>query len=67
VHFQSLDVSSVVDNQLKEELIDRLEVGPSWVRESFFLHYNNFTSSIPMPSPGSPCFLSTGRGLKMFF
>ena len=67
MNLQSLHISTIIDNELKEEFIDRLEVRPSGIRECLFLHYVKITSSIPTPSPGSPCFLRTGRGLKMFF
>lgn len=67
VHLQSLDVCAVVDDQLQEELVNRLKVWPRRVSQGLFLHKYQNTSSMPMPSPGSPCFLSTGSGLKMFF
>ena len=67
VHLQSFDVGAIVDDELQEELVDGLEVRPCGVREGFFLHDNKFTYSMPMPSPGRPCFLRTGRGRKMFF
>jgi hypothetical protein len=67
VHLESLDLSAIVDDELEEELVDRLEVRPGRVRKGFFLHYERGTSSMPIPSPGSPCFLRTGRGRKMFF
>lgn len=38
VHFQSLDICSVVDDELKEELVDWLEMRPGWVGKGFFLH-----------------------------
>ncbi len=64
---QSLDVSSVVNDQLEEKFVDGLEVRPGRVGQSFFLNNRIGTSSMPMPSPGRPCFLRTGRGRKMFF
>lgn len=67
MNLQSFNISAIIDNQLKEEFIDRLEMRPGGIGKGFFLHINKFTSSMPIPSPGSPCFLRTGRGLKMFF
>ncbi len=67
VDFKGLDVSTIVDNQLQEELINRLKVRPGRISQSFFLNSKIFTSSIPIPSPGRPCFLRTGRGRKIFF
>jgi hypothetical protein len=67
VHLKRFDIRAIVDNELEEELIDWLQVRPSGVRQCFFLNRCFVTSSIPIPSPGRPCFFRTGRGLKMFF
>lgn len=67
VHLQGLDVSAIIDDQLQEEFIDGLKVGPSRIGKRFFLNTTSLTSSMPIPSPGSPCFLRMGSGRKMFF
>jgi hypothetical protein len=67
VDLESLDIRSIVDDELQEELINRLKMRPGRVRQSFFLNSKRFTSSMPIPSPGRPCFLRTGRGRKIFF
>ena len=67
VYLKGLHISTIIDDELEEELVDGLQVEPGWVGKCLFLHENKVTSSIPTPSPGRPCFLRTGSGLKMFF
>lgn len=67
VYLEGLHISAIIDDELEEELVDGLQVEPGWVGKRFFLRENKVTSSIPTPSPGRPCFLRTGSGLKMFF
>ncbi len=64
---ECLDVSSFVDDELQEELVDGLEVRPGGIHKYFILNKRCATSSIPTPSPGGPAFLRTGSGRKMFF
>lgn len=39
IGLEALDVSGVIDNELEEELIDRLEMRPTWV-EDYLLFLN---------------------------
>ena len=42
--FESLDICSIIDDELEEELVDRLEVGPGGVSQCFFLvHAHTFS------------------------
>lgn len=68
MYFQGLDIRAVIDDQLEEELVHRLEVRPGGVHEKLLLILLvESTSSMPTPSPGRPAFFKMGNGLKMFF
>lgn len=41
MNFQCFYVCAIVNDQLKEELIDWLKMGPSWVRKSLFLFHSD--------------------------
>ena len=42
---QALDISSIIDNELKEELVDRLEMRPTWINDDFFFFNTHFVWS----------------------
>jgi hypothetical protein len=68
VHLQSLDIGSIIDDQLQEEFVNWLQVRPCRVDQKFLLRFTKrLTSSMPTPSPGKPAFFKMGSGLKMFF
>lgn len=55
VNLKGLDVSAIIDDQLKEELVDRLQMRPSWVRQCLFLLHVHAL-------PGKTLLLENGEG-----
>ena len=41
MHLECLHVCPIIHNQLQEELIDRLEMWPSWIRQSLLLIHSD--------------------------
>lgn len=66
-HLQGLDIGSLVHDQLKEELVHRLQMRPGGIHELLPLDSIFTSSSSPPISPLAVYFFRIGSGLKMFF
>jgi len=66
IYFEGFDIRLLIDDQLEEVFVNWLEMGPGGVEELGLIMVGTSSSSIPI-SPFVACFLSMGRGRKIFF